>query len=150
MRTERGFSLVELLIVVLLVGVLTALSVQGYTKSKQQTQADNAKATLSAIAQAAQAYYIRCHGQWPQSFTSCCNQSGSACMGDLLPNMNWNAGISGTYAVYGPYNYSLNQGSGGLIAEATRINPVPSYPQFNCFKILTTGQCQDCSGAACK
>lgn len=67
MKEERGFTLLELIVVVIVLAVLASIAVpmyRGYIKSVRATEA---KSRLGAIVTAAKNYYQR-HNQWPTSF----------------------------------------------------------------------------------
>jgi len=59
MRREHGFSLVELLIVVAIIGVITALAIPGLQRAKRYAQAGSAVQSLRTITTAENLYERR-------------------------------------------------------------------------------------------
>jgi prepilin-type N-terminal cleavage/methylation domain-containing protein len=59
-----GFSLVEIMIVVVLIGLLAALAVPGYQKLRLQAQATSIAEGLRVYAHAFEVYAME-HGKWP-------------------------------------------------------------------------------------
>lgn len=64
-RKENGFTLIELMVVVVIVGVLAAVAVPMYTKFIKSSRTTEATARLSTIMKAAKLYYMQ-HGSWPR------------------------------------------------------------------------------------
>src|SRR5579872_4527957 len=54
---DRGYTMTELAVVVILIGVLAAAGLASYYKAVETTKANGAQATLDAIAQANRAYF---------------------------------------------------------------------------------------------
>lgn len=67
MKHKYGFTLVELLSVVVILSVLTAIAVPQYTKSIQRTEAANALISLKTTYDSAKRYKSS-FGSWPTSF----------------------------------------------------------------------------------
>ena len=55
---KKAFTLIELLVVVLIIGILAAIALPQYQKSVNRARGAEALTTLSALAQAANRYYL--------------------------------------------------------------------------------------------
>lgn len=77
-RGRRGFTLIELVIVVILISVLTAFSIQGYGKMMESSNAEKAREMLRLLAGANRTYALS-HEGTPGSPTG---------LGFLLGNIN--------------------------------------------------------------
>lgn len=67
MHNRQGFTLMELLSVVVILGVLTAVALPQYTKAVHRTEAANALANLKTVFDSAKRYYSS-FDTWPTSF----------------------------------------------------------------------------------
>jgi type IV pilus assembly protein PilA len=72
-KIQKGFTLIEILIVVVIVAILAAISVPIYLSYVESARASDAKTTISAIYQASQVYY-QDRGEWPSSIDQLVNE----------------------------------------------------------------------------
>ena len=103
-RRNRGFTLIELMIVVVILGLLSALAIPRFRTAAQKSKKSEARLVLKNIFQAAHVYYLEMGGFPP------CNPDGSPRFGGwwmfnnaATANQNWRK-LPGL-AVDGPTGY---------------------------------------------
>lgn len=69
-RRERGFTLIELMIVVILLGILAAIMIPQYSTSTEDAKVNSLKANLSHVRNAAELYYNQHNETYPGDVTS--------------------------------------------------------------------------------
>jgi general secretion pathway protein G len=76
MAARKGFTLIEILIVLIIVGIVVAIAVPNFIASVEQTKAQTAQNNLMAIA-AGQSKYYEDHGNYCTPTYSCGNTQSS-------------------------------------------------------------------------
>ena len=69
MKNTNAFTLIELLIVVLIIGILAAVALPQYQKTVEKSKATQALTLLKSVYNAAKAYQLA-NGNWPEDFES--------------------------------------------------------------------------------
>ena len=67
MKNKSGFTLIEMLVVVLIIGILAAVALPQYQKIIAKSKSAQMYEAVSEIAKTAQIFYI-VNGSWPSSF----------------------------------------------------------------------------------
>jgi len=66
-RNQKGFTLVELMVVVLIIGILVAIAIPLYTKSQENAQRNACKANLRTMMGSIAQYASENNGSYPSS-----------------------------------------------------------------------------------
>jgi type IV pilus assembly protein PilA len=88
-RNNKGFSLVELMVVVAIIGILAAIAVPNYQKFTAKSKQSEAKSNLSAVYSAERAFYA----EW-QSFNAGFGSIGYQPTGSLRYQHGFSANIA--------------------------------------------------------
>lgn len=91
-RQRPGFSIIELLVVVVILGVLAALALPKYNKSVEETHKREAKTILNIIRSAELSYKIDMNEYYP--FASLDDQARSLINIDVYDTEDWQYSVS--------------------------------------------------------
>ena len=104
LKSKRGFSLIEIMIVLIIIGGLMAVIIPKVQDGREQSNVKNTKMRLSEISTKVNEYYAEC-GKYPTSITfltdddaSCKNWTGNPKLKSLLKDA-WNGDIE--YSISG-------------------------------------------------
>lgn len=90
MKSQGGFSLIELMIVVVIIGVLAGVGIPQYQKFQMKARQSEVKSLLSGMYTAQKAFYA----EWNQYYDDF-NAVGYGVAGELGYNVGFTAGIKG-------------------------------------------------------
>lgn len=110
MSKKRGFTLTELLVVVVILGILTAIALPQYRKAIQRAEAADALVNLKTMFDAAKRYYSY-HSNWPTTLKG---------LDVEFLDVNDNGKVGGFQYSLGQYS-SDEDGLEGKYASACRI-----------------------------
>lgn len=69
-RVRKAFTLVEILIVVIILGILAAIVVPQFTSASEEAQLSNAQSQLQTIRNMIELYRVRNNGDYPTCFAA--------------------------------------------------------------------------------
>ncbi|MEK7234697.1 MAG: prepilin-type N-terminal cleavage/methylation domain-containing protein [Elusimicrobiota bacterium] len=85
-NSERGFTLVEILVAVVIVGVVAAIAVPQYTEAVETAKADNAATKLLMVGAANRIYHADNPTIWAGNGTAITNRCNRVRCGSATPN----------------------------------------------------------------
>ena len=156
MSRLKGFTLTELIVVMIITGALAVIAVPGINKTLQQKAGDAANNNLSAIYNAQKIYYLNNNGyclSTTSASPSCQTSTGDSNCADQLPAINCNMSLNITDNYY---NYACNAATSGSGFNCTATNPSSGNTYSTCGAVganmntPVNGTCTDwssCSGS---
>jgi len=120
---NRGFTLLELLIVVIVIGILATLAIPSYNRSKEQALGKEALTNLRLIAAAEKIYRMETTTFWPSAGTSWSLAEINSNLRLYLTTTNWTWSITGAIGPPPTFTASADRnGSGGYLDCQYTIN----------------------------
>ncbi|MGE0527998.1 MAG: type IV pilin protein [Bdellovibrionales bacterium] len=121
-RNNKGFSLVELMVVVAIIGILAAIAIPNFQRFTAKAKQSEAKSNLSALYSAERAF----HAEW-QVFVSAFQMIGYSPVGTLKYEHGFNNLLTTVPAGYGgPTTGNQNTaGFCGVPANGCVVNQIP-------------------------
>lgn len=140
---EKGFTLIELIIVVIIIGILAAIAVPMMHSMKAKTISAEAVMGLSALRTALRVYYTE-YGCYPNNASHIAD-NGEEYFKQIFPGLTF-AGLKGTYFGVGCYYFDTRLNSGGPPYVQCAIDPGSCYPENDAVKADETLGIQDENG----
>lgn len=113
-QDKKGFTIVELLIVIVVIGILAAISIVAYTGIQQQARDSERATDMAALQKMVEAYYVN-HGQYPTRL----NMQDPAWRKDNLLSSD-----------QGPFINPLDKGSQNSITASGSIVALNKYSYY--------------------
>ena len=124
MRTAKGFSLIEVLIVVAIIGIITATTVPGLLRARMSGNEASAIGSLRAINSGEAAYSSSCApGAYAISLADLVKAPVAGGQGFISPDLNVNGVVKSGYTV------SLGPAAGGLAFTGVACNAPGVVPR---------------------
>ena len=148
-KNKNGFTLVELTVVVVIIGILAAIAIPQYQKTIETSKAANAAAITHMIATANRMYHIDNPGLYAEGIIA--NGCGTDCAAatpackliacNYIAPRDWSAAAS-------PYTYSVGPATcgSGILACSIR-NSGPNAGTWGYAYDIATGACTAFMGA---
>ncbi len=118
---QKGFTLIEMLVVVLIIGILATVALPQYQRSIERARSTQARQTLLALAEAQHSYFLQNreyaakfkHLNVNLPFTGTTKWDNSSAVTDTISNNEWSFQI-----LRGP---NITDGTPAVILEAGRL-----------------------------
>ncbi len=135
-HASKAFTIMEILIVVIIVGVMAAFAIPNYGRSVSQSHLQDAMMQLSAIRTANQVYYARTGAYWPPSGSNGVTAINSNLSLNIIENgMTYTCGPGATVGT----TFTCTAVTSGAGSFTTTVTQAP----------LSTTNPQCTSGSAC-
>lgn len=119
MSKKRGFTLVEILIVVIILGILAAIVIPQFTNASSDARNNSVSSTLQTVRSQIELFKIQ-HADTPPVLTSGWTiMLGRSTMGEVGPTAGSTTGTLGPYMQQPPYNPVNNQSAVGTTFSTT-------------------------------
>lgn len=134
MKTEHGFTLMEMMIVVVLVGILAAFAIPNYDKAVKKAYERSAITQLTTIHAANEIYRAQNGTYWPSSLADA-DEINTALDINIIPeNVNYSYGLQATipFAIGSYDNDSVQVLITQTPISRTSVPPNPCCRTNNC------------------
>jgi prepilin-type N-terminal cleavage/methylation domain-containing protein len=117
-RNNKGFTLIELMIVVAIIGILAAIAIPQFSSYRQRAQDSAAKSTLKNLATAQEDYYVQ-NETYAHALTGAGSVEDSGYESDPNVLVTMQAADADSWSAIASHNNSTNtftysSGEGGL------------------------------------
>lgn len=133
MRKHKGYTLIEMLLVIIIIAIISSLAILTYRKNTQNNRIDKAALEMQQVLEAALTYNVRT-GYWPNANNTLpdCNppSKDDTFITTYLPNRNYQSNYGSNYcwSSKDPHRHELNQGP--LFWVALKISSNHSVTAF--------------------
>ncbi len=125
MRTQKGFTLVEILIVVVILGILAAVVIPQFTEASTEAKTSSLCTDLQTVRSQIELYKVQHNDTMPGSVSSVSFTQSMTLYSDVIGNTN--ATQTATYC-YGPYLQKIPSNQFAPTAIATTIDTGTTDP----------------------
>ena len=122
---NKGFTLAEIIIIILIIGILASLALPSYTKGKERALGKEAQANLIIISGAERNYKMETGNYYGSTHVSDINENLLLSLVDVETNPN------------SQWDYNISIGGGGFNATAAR-NPLMVESKHDCTYFLNS------------
>ena len=133
MRNKKGFTLIELMIVIAIIAILAAILVPNFLKARAQGQLAACESNLKNIATALEMYATDYSGDYPSALsilTSNLTAAGGAYM-KAVPNCPSQTTASYVYSYNAsPDNFTVNCGGATAHIATGTVSSTGNWPQY--------------------